>query len=509
MRYLPWKISALTALAVASPAPAEWREARTDHFILTIDDTEEGARDFATRLERFDAALRSLYGVPDNPDQHARPLEIYALKDGGVYGTCGYTALGCYKARPDRSLIFSMHMPGIDKKTKTGWWSSQTVLLHEYGHHFAFSNFPTAYPYWFSEGFAEFNANATFEPDGSIIIGYPANYRAEGLKSGNRLSAKQLFDPIRYRTPDLDLLYGRGWLLTHYAMLDTARKKQLAAYLEALNKGVPSLQAAEQSFGDLKQLNDALDAYAKGRLQSPLYVAPDPKPVRVTVTTLSPGQAEMLPLHIAFTVGVQKDYRLGPAMKAAKIAARFPDDAVVQTQWAVAEHHAGRLDRADKAADAALALKPDHVDALVRKGLIAVSRATKTKATDAAAWSAARAWFLKANRADPNAVMPLYLYYTSFAAADAKPTPGAVKGLMRAAALAPESTEIRVQLARQMLTDGDAATARALLQRSAFTPHRERDENLARQLVDLIDAGKVEEAKALMKAKEDEAEKED
>ncbi len=500
---------AALALAAATSARAEWRQARTDHFVLTIDDSEEGARDFATRLERFDGAMRRLYGVADGPDLHARPIAINAFKPDLFNQVCRCPGvLGFYQQRVEGSLIYSVHMPEVDRKSKTGWWSSQTVLLHEYSHHFAFSSFPIAYPYWFSEGFAEFNANASFEDDGSTVVGYPANYRAESLQNGNRLSPKQLFDPHRYGFGEnIDLVYGRGWLLTHHLMLNPHRGGQLGAYLATMNKGKPSLVAAESAFGDLKALDKELDTYRRGRLASPLRVAAAAAPVGVTMTTLTPGQAAMLPVHALMTNGVAKGHRLGVAMRAAKVAARHPEDAVVQAQRAEVEYHAGRLDQADAAANAALKLRPDLVDALVRKGMIAVRRARDAKAADpaagakgidSAAWTAARAWFLKANRANPNAVMPLYLYYTSFAQAQAKPTPGAIKGLMRAEVLAPESSEVRTALARQMLIDGDAATARALLQPIAFAPHRRRTENVPRQIVDLIDAGRIEDAKAAM-----------
>ncbi len=510
MRKFFWQW-AMLVLAMASPAQAEWRQARTDHFVLTINDTEQGARDFATRLEGFDAAMRRLYGVPDDPDQHARPIAIYAFDADLFNETCGCPGvLGYYRPRVEGSFIVSLHMPEMDRKTKTGWWSSQTLLLHEYSHHFAYSSFPIAYPYWFSEGFAEFNANASFEPDGSIIIGYPANYRGEALKEGRPLSPKQLFDPHQYGFGErIDMLYGRGWLLTHFLMLSPARKPQLAAYLDAMNKGTMSLPAAEQSFGDLKKLNADLDAYAKGKLQAPLRISPPPTPLKVTVTDLSPGQAAMLPVHTLVIRGIAEGYRKGIAMRAAKIAERYPDDAIVQAQWAEAEYLAGRLDRADAAADAALKLQPDLVDALVRKGQVAVRRTLETKANDPAAWTAARGWFLKANRADPNAVMPLYLYYASFGAADAKPSAAAVKALMRAEVLAPEAKIVRAALARQMLIDGDTAGARFLLQPIAFAPHLARKENVMRQIVDMIDAGKIQEAKAAMSADNEDEDEDD
>lgn len=157
---------------------------------------------------------------------------------------------------------------------------------------------------------------------------------------------------------------------------------------------------------------------------------------------------------------------------------------------------AGRLDRADQGADRALKVQPDLVDALVRKGMIALKRASDAKASDPAVWTAARAWLLKANRADPDAVMPLYLYYLSFRQAKMPPSKGAIKGLMRAAVLAPESKAVRLALARQMLTDGDTVSARGLLLPIAFAPHRVRNENMPRTVVDLIDAGKIDDAKA-------------
>lgn len=488
------------ALVASPPAQAEWREARTNHFVLTIDDTEEGARAFATRLERFDGALRRLYGITDDPDQHHRPVAIYAINDKLFQEGCGgCNALGYYQPRMRNSVIVSIHMPKLDRKTMDGWWSSQTLLLHEYSHHFAYNNFDMAYPYWFSEGFAEFNATARFADDGGVLIGFPANYRADAIKSGGKISPKQLFDPHRYGfNSNIDLVYGRGWLLTHLLMLKPERGGQLGKYLAAVNKGTPSLDAAEASFGDLKALTAELDAYARGALAPSLRVAPLPAPVKVTLRTLSAGEAAMMPFRVRVINGLSDGRAKMIANKATRIARQYPADAIVQAQWAEAELAAGRLEEADQAADAALRLQPAQVDSLVLKGLVASRRLTKAKSTDKVAWVAARSWFLRANQANPNAVLPLYHFYSGFVAAKATPSRSATKGLMRAQVLAPESRTVRLMLARHELLAGDAGRARALLQPLAFEPHRQRDANLPRQVVDLIDAGKLAEAKALI-----------
>ena len=513
MRYV---VSVAVAMAAAcslnaTPAQAEWHEARTDHFLLTIDDTDANARAFAERLERFDAALRRLYGIGDDPDQHHRPIAIFALREKLFYETCGcYFRLGYYQPRMYHSAIFSAHMPEIDRKTKDGWWSSQTVLLHEYAHHFAYNNFPIAYPYWFSEGFAEFNATARFQPDGGVLIGYPANYRAEAIKSGGHLSPKQMFAPERFGFGDnIELLYGRGWLLTHYLMLKKDRAGQLGTYLDAINKGKESLAAAELAFGDLKKLNAELDAYAKGILAPSLRIIPAAAPIKVAVRPLSPGEAVMVPIRAKVISGVQKGHRSGLASKAAKVAARFPNEASVQEQWAEAELAARRLDRADQAADASLRLEPNRAGALVIKGLVAEMRLEDAKSNDPASWNAARGWFVRANRANPDAVLPLFHYYASFIRSKQSPTSASVKGLRRAQILAPESSELRAILARQLLLDGDAAGARSLLQPLAFSPHSKRDKNLPKQVVDLIDAGKIAEAKAAIDSIEEKDDKED
>ena len=511
MRWTASVGAAMASMLLASPANAEWHEARTNHFLLTIDDTAANARAFAERLERFDAALRRLYGVGDDPDQHSRPIQIFSLEQRMFQQTCGCLyALGYYLPRMHNSAIFSMHMPDVDRKSKEGGWSSQAVLLHEYGHHFSYNNFPIAYPYWFSEGFAEFNATARFDPDGSVVIGLPVNYRAPAIKEGGSLSPNRLFAPERFGFIDnIDLLYGRSWLLTHFLMLRTERAGQLKAYLDLVNKGTDSLSAAEQAFGDLKTLNSELNAYAKGTLAPPLRISPSAIPIQVTVRTLSPGEAEMAPIRARFITGIREGYRAGFAAKAASVASRFPTNATVQEQWAEVELLSQRYDRADAAAEAALRLDPGLVTAMVIKGLVAEKRLGDAQSKDPSAWAAARSWFIRANKANPNTVLPLFNYYSSFVRAKEKPTEAAVKGLMRAQILAPESPELRGILARQLLIDGDTKKARALLQSLAYAPHRKRDKNVPKEVIALIDAGKIPEAKAAIDKVDEKDDKDD
>src|SRR5690349_617492 len=70
------RILSLVALLLATPANADWWEARTDNFIVYSETSETDAKLFAERLERFDMALRSLQGI----DLKVAPSDVHRLR---------------------------------------------------------------------------------------------------------------------------------------------------------------------------------------------------------------------------------------------------------------------------------------------------------------------------------------------------------------------------------------------------------------------------------------------
>ena len=492
-------LAALIVLA-ATPAHATWVEARTEHFTIDIDADEAVVRDYAIKLERFDAALRRLYGVADDPTRRANPLHIYALREGMFDKVCECSfAVGYYNPQAGGSTIFTVYVPKFDARAKEGDQTPQVVLLHEYSHHFMYSSYPIAYPLWYSEGFAEFNANVVFDPDGAVKIGYPANYRAYAIRNVDQnLTVEEFFEPPAYYP--IETLYGRGWLMTHYLTLDARRKGQLATYLAEFNKGKRSLDAAKTAFGDLHALYAEMFDYRarKGGLDKPLRVPPAAAAPSVQVATLSPGAAAMMTIKLMLADGVSDRRARDLVHDGEKIARAYLDDPAAQQVFADAAFAAGDLDLADAAIDRVLVIDAKSIDAMVTKGRIAVRRAFNAKSTDAAVWTAARGWFLKANRQSPDASLPLLHYYRSFLAAKQTPSKGAINGLLRAAVLAPEDSVTRMLLAQRLLKDGNANTARFVLQPIAFSPHPRTDDNAARKIIDLIDAGNLAEAVKMM-----------
>lgn len=505
-------MGAVAIAAAAGPAPAAWFEAKSPHFIVYAEGNPQSVRDYAAGLERFDMALRLLREMPDRVGGSGDRLTVYVARGAAhVQSLCAGAAgrrrscqnvAGFYVPRAGGSLAYTIRPGGHSGPLDL---TAQQVLFHEYSHHFLFANYPFAFPAWFSEGYAEFNATARFERDGTVSIGRPPLSRAPGLIYGGKpLPLKTMLaggNP-RLTGEQRDALYGRGWLLTHYLTFADARKGQLETYLEGINRGLSGTAAAEKAFGDLAVLDRELDAYLKRSLTVASVKVPMPAADAVSVRPLTAGEAAMMPVRMRSDRGVSAEDAPIVVADARRQAAPFPADPGVQGMLAEAEYDAGADDAADAAADRALAARPGDMQALLYKGRVAVRRATTAKTRDPAVWTAARRWFVRANRADPDAAEPLMLFYTAYLAEGRVPTANAVAGLVVAQAAAPQDSGLRFLLARQYLIDGKLPEGRKMLAPLAFDPHAGPD-NAAAKLIALIDAG---DGAALAKALAESAE---
>jgi tetratricopeptide (TPR) repeat protein len=475
LRLGAWLLAAVLATA---PASAEWREASSRHFLVYSEGSAQSVRDFATKLEKFDKAMRIRLGLDDADLGPANRVTVYVVDDvravqrlarrpsrPGQPGIAGF-----YTGRAGGSIAVVPRSIGEGGPADS---NPATILLHEYSHHIMFHNAAIAYPAWFREGFAEFNSTARFEKDGSIGFGAAANHRAWGLLGMAPLPIELLFDPTRRKLSRAEwesTIYGRGWLLTHYLMFEQKRIGQLGAYIKALNSGKPSLEAAQAAFGDLQLLDRELKAYLEQRRIPYMRVRPALLTIQpIALRTLTPGEEAIMELRIRSRVGVTRADAAQVAADMRKAAAPFPGNAAVQAALAEAEFDAGNLAAADAAADRAIAADPRNIDALTYKARIAMARAKASPA--AAAWKDARRLIAQANRADPNDPEPLILFFRSYVDQGIPPTRNAVDGLLRAQELAPQDTGLRMNAARQLLADGRVEEARAALTPIAYDPH--------------------------------------
>jgi tetratricopeptide (TPR) repeat protein len=499
IRYL---LLTVMLLGLSPAANAAWHEARSKHFTVYADSSSAEIKRYAERLERFDAAVREARGVPDVEPGASTRVTVFLLRDlqelRNVYGDREAGVAGFYLPKASGSVAF------VPEKSERGRFAltSESIFFHEYSHHLMLQDADRPLPTWLTEGFAEFFANPRFEPDGSVTIGLPPRYRAEILYSRafQLPLVKMLAGDYRYLTEmEFETLYGRGWLLTHLLSFDLSRRGQLTRYLDAIQAGVPARKAAEDAFGDLKELDRQLHSYFKRDVftvstipAAKLRVPP------VTVRQLTPGEAAMMEAKIRLARGGKKMFARQRAGRAREIARAYPDNASVMTTLAQMELEAGQPAAAQAAAERALQLDPNSDQAMIAKGRAMIELAKATPAS--ANWNAIRSVISKANRMDPENAEPLMLFYRTYTAQGVRPTNNALEGLKYAVALAPQDSELRMELVGELIDRSQFDEARRVLVPLAYSPHQGKWHDAVVALFNLVEARNAAEAKKQWKA---------
>jgi Flp pilus assembly protein TadD len=496
----------ISILFVAAPAHAEWWEARTDHFIIYSQDNEAATRKFATNLERYDNALRSLQSADFKPLSDWQKVTIYRLGDFDTMGRLAHTtgiggfyqpALLPVEFTPVRTenRLGSITARRRDSRTDI---DPQSVLFHEYAHHFMFEYFPTGYPSWYVEAFAETLSTIELKNDGSFHLGNPPQWRTADLFGGMLTSTPQslLASTAKPDWEDQYSYYSIGWLMNHYLTFEPSRKGQLQTYLKLVHEGVPSGDAARKAFGDLDKLANEIRAYKnRGRLYGADVRPANTAPPTVAMRRMSPDEEAILPIRARSKAGVTHSEAGSVASDARGVAQRYPNSLPVLLELYEAEFDAEHLDAAEAAADRALQLKPDSIEALIDKGQVLLEKGKKDKRYLAQA----RPFLAQAHDIDPQHPAPLLYNYLTYWYSGQPVPESANIGLERAYLNARHYPGLRLVLARQLLSERKGDLASDILLPLALSPHEGKDEKNLHAVIDLIAAKKVDEAyKALV-----------
>lgn len=487
----------LLAILCAAPANAEWWEARTDHFIIYSKSSAADTKSFAENLERFDQSLRSLQLIkPDARLSDARRVKIYragtVVDIAALYGDSEAGVAGFYIP----SLEPVAFVPARQSAGSRSILDAQTVLFHEYVHHFTFRYFAGAYPNWYVEGIAELYSTIDFKRDGSFHLGNPPQARAEDLVGKYRQFLgysvrRMLLSTAKPTGEDFYARYTYGWLFTHYLAFEPSRKGQMLTYLRLIDKGTPPAQAATQAFGDIDKLEAEVSRYKNGGR----FYGKDVKPADfhqpvAEMRKLGPDEEAILPIVMRSKRGVTPKLAKDVAADARSVAAKYPNSFPAQLELTEAELDAKNLDAADRAASAAIALQPNSTEALYFKGQIALEKAK----SDPTQFAAARSWFAKAYNGDADHPGPLIGNYLSYSKSGGAIPESAVVGLEQAYRLAPYDSDLRIILARQLLTEAKLDIARDVLIPLALSPHESKEAKALNEVVAQIDAAKRSEA---------------
>lgn len=472
-------------LFFASAAHAEWYEATSPNFVVYTEGSSQEATEFAAKLERFNFVLRRYHNVRE-PAQAPR-FRVFLLENiDAVQHMLEQGGVGGYYIPSERALMFvGTRRAGSSRGTSRGdRFNPEIILFHEYVHHFMFQYFPATYPTWYSEGYAEFWGSIRFLENNVVEVGQPQEGRFGSFFEGrwvplNRLLTAQSYADI----PDIDLLYAEGWMLMRYTFDHPEVRRQLQAYLTAINHGVSYQDAMNQNFGpNATALNSALFEYA-GHLRFNVVDLPFRQidTGQITVRTLSPAEQALIEQEIKISQGVSQRDIAGRAGTIRSIAARFPDDPFALGLLAEAEDLAGHIPAAMTAVNHLLQVDPHNARALMRKGKLEVETLRASHSADRAAWTAARRYLLSAVETAPNDPLVQEAYYDSFTAQGVLPPDDAQNALYTAHELAPSDSELSYKVALDFEHRDMIREAIAIIRPSAYSTPIRRGETPAQQ----------------------------
>ena len=174
--------AAALVLACPGTAQAAWLQGfAASHFIIYSDTSPDKLRIFATKLERFDKAMRVARSMSDPEVGDGNRLTVFVVRDVKA-------VQALKRGKPTTSTASTSRAPrarsrSCPSRPTRRSFDADTVFFHEYAHHLMLADLKAPMPAWLVEGFAEFMSTAKVNDDGSVALGIPANHRANNLLS--------------------------------------------------------------------------------------------------------------------------------------------------------------------------------------------------------------------------------------------------------------------------------------------------------------------------------------
>jgi tetratricopeptide (TPR) repeat protein len=256
----------LPVLATARDKPENWVEVRSPHFSVISNSNEKQARRVADQFERMRSVFHTLF--PKIPIDTLGSITVLAIKDEKDFRElepAAYLAKGQLK-------LGGLFLRGADKnyvllRLDAEGQHPYAVVYHEYTH--LLLSKAEWMPLWLNEGLAEFYQNTNIS-EKEVELGEPSPENLYLLRKNPLLPLAALFtvdrtSPYYHEENKGSIFYGESWALTHYLEMKDYRDKtnRVTDYAQLLAQKVDAVTAATRAFGDLKQLQSALEGYVQ------------------------------------------------------------------------------------------------------------------------------------------------------------------------------------------------------------------------------------------------------
>lgn len=267
-------VSFLASLPQAVISKDAWVEVRSPNFTVISNAGDKEARRVADQFEQFREVFHNTF--PKLRVDLGKPLIIFAVRNEDSLKAL----IPAYWEQKGRMHPQGIYVPGEDRhyvavQTNVESDNPYQIVYHEYTHAIMNLNF-RGLPVWLNEGLAEFYANSAIH-DKDVEIGKVAPYHLQTLQQDRLIPLDALFladehSPYYNEANHASMFYAESWAIVHYLMLDPeARKRQsLHTFMSSWDASGNQMDAAQQTFGDLKKFGAAMESYAR---QRSFYVA--------------------------------------------------------------------------------------------------------------------------------------------------------------------------------------------------------------------------------------------
>jgi Tfp pilus assembly protein PilF len=264
-RFLCLGMVAACLCRAAYAGPDQWVEVRSAHFTIITDSGEKQGRHIADQFERMRWVFQTLY--PKANVDPAEPIIVIAAKNEKVFQTMepaaylakGQLKLGGYYSHTEERNYILLE---LDAESEHPF----ATVYHEYTH-LQFMGAAAWMPLWLNEGLAEFMQNTEIR-DKNVALGEPSFDDIQYLRQNRLIPLDVLFkvdatSPYYHEEQKGSVFYSESWALTHFLEVTDHDKhvNRVGDYMNLVSQGQDPLSAAEKAFGDLKQLQKALEGY--------------------------------------------------------------------------------------------------------------------------------------------------------------------------------------------------------------------------------------------------------
>jgi tetratricopeptide (TPR) repeat protein len=231
---------------------------------VVTDAGEKEGRHVADQFERMRWVFQTLF--PKSNVDPIAPIVVIAVRhkeemlalEPQVYHEKGQVSLvGLFLRGNDKNYIL-LRTDAADEQ------HPYAPIYHEYTH---LELGTEGMPLWLNEGLAEFFQNTVIQ-DKDVHVGEVSADNILYLRQNRLIPLPVLFQvdansPYYHEEQKGTIFYAESWALTHYLEITDFNQhtNRIGTYLGLMNQNEDSVHAATEAFGDLKQLQSALEDY--------------------------------------------------------------------------------------------------------------------------------------------------------------------------------------------------------------------------------------------------------